>query len=141
VNSSPSDKGSAPIGTLTHALTPPCTQGKPNYIYYALGALEFDFRGGAACNSSLGNEIDGGCVFNDVTAGDIDVPCVPYIPYSVTIGSFNCYYDGAAVGVLSQSNSKFEPAYAAGPGYDLATGLGSVNAFNLVRSWPGARIR
>ena len=43
----------------------------------------------------------------------------------VTIGPFNCYYDGAVVGVLSQSNSKFEQAYAAGRGYDLATGLGS----------------
>jgi hypothetical protein len=75
-----------------------------------------------------------------VTAGDIDVPCVPY-SNGVTILTFNCYYDGAAVGVLSQSNSTFEPAYAARPGYDLASGLGSVNAFNLVRSWPGSRIQ
>jgi subtilase family serine protease len=116
-------------------------QGNPNYIYYALAALEYDFRGSSACNSSLGNAIDGGCVFNDVTAGDIDVPCVPYVLNDVTIGSFNCYYDGAAVGVLSQSNSTFEPAYVAGPGYDLATGLGSVNAFNLVRAWPGGRMQ
>jgi subtilase family serine protease len=116
-------------------------QGNPNYIFYALAALEYDFRGSSACNSSLGNEVDGGCVFYDVTAGDIDVPCVPYVLNGVTIGSFNCYYDGAAVGVLSQSNSNFEPAYAAGPGYDLATGLGSVNAFNLVRSWPGSRLQ
>jgi subtilase family serine protease len=111
-------------------------QGNPNYIYYALAALEFDGRDRSACNSSLGNEVDGGCVFYDVTAGDTDVPCVPYVLNSVTIGSFNCFFDGAPVGVLSQSNSKFEPAYAAGPGYDLATGLGSVNVFNLVRAWP-----
>jgi subtilase family serine protease len=116
-------------------------QGNPNYIYYSLAASEFGYRGSAGCNASRGNEIDADCVFNDVTAGDIDVPCVPYVLNGVTISSFDCYYDGAAVGVLSQSNSKFEPAYPAGPGYDLATGLGSVNAFNLVRSWPGARIK
>jgi subtilase family serine protease len=116
-------------------------QGNPNYIYYHLADSQFRYRGSAACNSSLGNEIDGGCIFNDVSTGDIDVPCVPYVLNNITVGSFDCYYDGAAVGVLSQSNSKFEPAYSAGAGYDLASGLGSVNAFNLVRGWPGARIR
>jgi subtilase family serine protease len=111
-------------------------QGNPNYIYYFLAESEFSFNGAAQCNSSLGNHIDGGCVFNDVTAGDIDVPCLPDALANGATRSFDCYFDGATVGVLSQTDRRFDPAYAAAQGYDFATGLGSVNAFNLVRRWP-----
>jgi hypothetical protein len=76
-----------------------------------------------------------------VTLGDIDVNCLPLVDGNgVTIGSFNCYYDGATNGVLSTSTSSYRPAYAATKGYDFATGIGSVNAYNLVRGWPGSRL-
>ncbi len=51
--------------------------------------------------------------FHDVTAGDIFVPCQQ--------GSPNCV-DGKL-------------GFAAGPGYDLASGLGSVDAARLVAVW------
>ena len=53
------------------------------------------------------------CIFNDVTSGTIAMPCAT--------GSPNCTTTiaGDAFGVLS--------GYSAGTGYDLATGLGSVN--------------
>jgi hypothetical protein len=35
---------------------------------------------------------------------------------------------------FSTAASTYQPAYGAAPGYDLATGLGSVNAYNLVMS-------
>jgi hypothetical protein len=50
-------------------------------------------------------------------------------------GAFNCYLDGEALGVLSTSNASYAPAYAATSGWDFATGIGSVNAFNLVNAF------
>lgn len=52
--------------------------------------------------------------FHDVTSGGNQVPCA--------VGSANC-----TTGKIG---------YAAGPGYDQATGLGSVDAFNLANAWP-----
>lgn len=47
----------------------------------------------------------------------------------------DCLLDGRAMGVLSVSKSAFHNAYAATLGWDFATGIGSVNAFNLVSAW------
>ncbi len=53
-------------------------------------------------------------VFHDVTVGDNTSPC--------TAGSTDCPAGGSI-------------GYAAGVGYDLATGWGSVDAFNLANDW------
>jgi Abnormal spindle-like microcephaly-assoc'd, ASPM-SPD-2-Hydin len=37
--------------------------------------------------------------------------------------------------VLSTSNSAFQPAYSAATGWDFATGIGTVNAYNLVMAF------
>jgi len=52
-------------------------------------------------------------VFHDITAGDINLPCEQGSPACTAAGM----------------------GYAAGPGYDLATGLGSVDAYHLVMEW------
>jgi subtilase family serine protease len=54
--------------------------------------------------------------FHDITSGDNKVPCVK--------GSTNCP-SGDTIG------------YSAGTGYDHASGLGSVDVFNLATGWPG----
>lgn len=123
------------------------SQGNPNYVYYALAASES--ASGAACNSSSGNAVAAGCVFYDVTQGDIDLDCfgMPGFPGDPEFGIppipstyHDCYYPSlsVSVGVLSTSNTAFASAYAAGPGWDFATGLGSVNAYNLVTNWTSA---
>jgi subtilase family serine protease len=38
-------------------------------------------------------------------------------------------------GVLSTANTAYAPAYKAATGWDFATGIGSVNAFNLANAW------
>jgi len=53
-------------------------------------------------------------VFHDITAGNNIVACQIGTP-NCTTGSFG---------------------FTSGPGYDMVTGLGSVNATNLVTSWP-----
>jgi subtilase family serine protease len=89
-------------------------QGEANYVLYPLAA-----RSGASCNSS--GTVVSSCIFHDVTTGTNAMPCVTNSP--------NCLTDtsGDKNGVLS--------GYDATSGYDLATGLGSVNVANLVNEW------
>ena len=96
-------------------------QGNPNYVYYSLAA------------STPG-------IFHSVTRGDIDVNCT---------GSENCFgstgsvvygrggrpIGNATAGALSVSSSSFTPAYGTGASWNFATGIGSVDAFNLVMNW------
>ncbi len=111
------------------------SQGNPNPTYYALAKTEYGTSGSTSCNSSKGNAVGSSCIFYDITQGDMDVNCLSFSP---TI-AYNCYFDGAMTlnGVLSTSNSAYEKAYGTSTGWDFATGIGSVNATNLVNNWPG----
>jgi len=100
-------------------------QGNANITLYSLAKSE-SF---ASCNSTAG--LSGGsastCVFNDITKGNISVPCAGG---STTLNCSKTTTGG--FGVLVSGSS---PAFAAGTGYDLATGLGSVNVANLINKW------
>jgi len=100
--------------------------GNPNTVLYQLANNEYGVSGSAACNSSLGNGAGAGCIFYDVTLGDMDIPCT---------GTNSCFLPSGTYGVLSTSNSAYQLAYGTGPGWDFATGIGSVNAYNLVTHW------
>ena len=102
-------------------------QGNPNPVYYRLAAAEYGRAGSASCNSKKGDAVSGSCVFYDITQGDIDVNCT---------GGTNCYRPSGMNGVLSASSNTDKVAYGTTTGYDLATGIGSVNAYNLVINWP-----
>jgi len=93
-------------------------QGNANYVLYALAAKQ----SAANCNSSTGPAST--CVFNDITTGTVAMPCLKGSPNCTTTNPNDQY------GILS--------GYSAGTGYDLATGLGSVNAANLVNNWSSA---
>jgi len=101
-------------------------QGNPNYTYYALAAKEYGTTGSASCNSTKGNAVGSSCIFRDVTLGDMDVNCT---------GSVSCYKPSATNGVLSTSTTAYKPAYATAVGWDFATGIGTLNAANLVNGW------
>ena len=101
-------------------------QGNPNPVFYQLAATEYGTGGNPGCNSSNGAAAARGCIFYDVTFGDMDVDCV----------GPNCYLADGAVGVLSTSNAAFNSAYGTSTGWDFATGIGTVNAANLVNNWP-----
>lgn len=64
--------------------------------------------------------------YHDITTGSNAVPCAG--------GSPNC-----SAG-LPETNVGKMTGYSAGPGYDLATGLGSVDAYALARGWGGAQV-
>ena len=95
-------------------------------MYYQLAATEYNLSS-SACNSSNGNGVASTCIFYDVTQGDMDVNCT---------GSNNCYLPSGTEGVLSTRTIRITPSYGTTTGWDFATGIGSVNAANLVNNWP-----
>ena len=109
-------------------------QGNPNYVYYKLAAIS-----GRSCDASATPGT--GCVFHNVTEGDNDVNCTGKVDcYGAAqntrrggwlVGGGGVSYNGA----LSTSDSTLMPAYTAGTGWNFATGLGSVNAYELVSNW------
>lgn len=85
-------------------------QGQADYVLYRLAATE-NF---AQCNgSSTSSPPAGSCTFNDITVGNNCVPGETGYPSSCT-------------------------TYPSAVGYDLATGLGSVNVSNLITNWKAA---
>jgi hypothetical protein len=80
-------------------------QGQADFIYYPLAAKQT-------------------AVFHDVAVGGNQVLCY--------LSTANCA-PGSPAG--NSSGFSVESGYAAGTGYDLATGLGSVDAANLIKYW------
>ena len=102
-------------------------QGNPNPVLYKIAATEYGASGSSNCNASNGNTIGSSCIFYDVTLGDMVVDC--------TSGTPNCYAPGGTYGVLSTSTSSYAPAFKTNTGWDFATGIGTVNVYNLVTNW------
>ncbi|HEX5481199.1 MAG TPA: Ig-like domain repeat protein [Terriglobia bacterium] len=101
-------------------------QGNANYILYTLAA-----QPGASCASNSSAVHNTSCIFYDVVTGDNSLPCTAESPACGPAPA-------GGSGVLMMPGSTTVPAWTTGPGYDLATGLGSVNAANLVNKWPSA---
>jgi hypothetical protein len=100
-------------------------QGNANPVLYKIAATL-----GQSCNSST-TPLAGSttCSFYDITKGNNSVPCVGKSP--------NCSSNTTGTnGVLVSPASATTPAWTTAPGYDLATGLGSVNVANLATQWP-----
>jgi len=99
-------------------------QGNANPVLYKIAATA-----GQSCNSSTEAPSGSTCAFNDVTKGNNSVPCAGTSP--------NCSSNTANTnGVLVSPASATTPAWTTATGYDLATGLGSVNVANLATQWP-----
>jgi subtilase family serine protease len=104
-------------------------QGNPNYVYYALARQQYGDDGNARCDSSLGPHGDSRCVFHDVTLGTDSQDCR---------GPANCFLPSGTYGVMSTSDSSYEPAFRTHPGYDYPSGIGTISARNLVNAWSTA---
>ena len=65
--------------------------GNPNPIYYQIAQSEYGTQGGtflgSGCNASGSGGPGSGCVFNDITQGDIDLAC----EYNGTLTESHCY--------------------------------------------------
>jgi len=111
-------------------------QGNPNYVYYKLAANEYGAQGSSTCDSSNGpSAATTGCIFHDVTLGDIVVNCAGTMNCNGYVANQRERTFGTPDGALSLSDGLFTPAYSAATGWDFATGIGTVDAYNLVMNW------
>jgi hypothetical protein len=113
-------------------------QGNINYVLYKLAAAQNTTPGTALCNASTAAP-NSACTFNDITLGNNSVACVGSFTTPNGFGNLNnpnCSTQVLnAIGVLVEPTATTTPGWTATAGYDLATGLGSVNATNLVTNW------
>ena len=112
-------------------------QGNANYVLYKLAA-----QSGASCTSNASAVSNSSCIFYDVnnavTTGNsnISVAC-----YAGTPNCSNQTLSGFGVLVTNLNGSGTTLAWTTTAGYDLATGLGTVNAKNLVNNWTSASFK
>ena len=101
-------------------------QGNANYVLYPLAA-----KSGASCAATTSAVNNTSCIFYDVQSINNSVACVA--------GSPNCGNQSASgYGIMVYTSGTplvSVPAWVNSQGYDLATGLGTVNAANLVNNW------
>jgi hypothetical protein len=113
-------------------------QGNINYVLYKLAAAQDTTPGTAACNASTAAP-NTACTFNDITVGNNSVACLGSFTVANGFGNLNnpdCSTQALnAIGVLVEPSATTKPGWTATAGYDLSTGLGSVNAANLVTNW------
>jgi subtilase family serine protease len=100
-------------------------QGVANYVLYSLA------KTAPVCNSSTlttAQLTSNTCVFYDITKGNNSVGCVGGSPScsNPTSGQF---------GIMATTKGGSIPAFNTAAGYDLATGLGTVNVTNLLAKW------
>jgi len=111
-------------------------QGNANYVLYPLAA-----KAGSTCTSAANPAST--CVFYDIPAGSNNsVAC-----QGDTFGCSN-QTDASTYGILIEVQADgvtpvtpITPSYSTTAGYDLATGLGSVNVANLLTNWASASFK
>ncbi|KJV36111.1 hypothetical protein VI08_06455 [Luteibacter yeojuensis] len=126
----------------------PSRQGNAAPTLYALAQAEYGGPSGKApaslarCSADNGRDGTQACVFHNITRGSIATECLQSIPSGVATSQ--CYFIGTIdhgdiqIGLSSTDAKKYNDrtaAYVAQPGWSFASGLGSVNAANLLNAW------
>jgi hypothetical protein len=112
-------------------------QGLINPLLYKLATAEYGSGQTpnasllSACSASLGVNVGSQCVFYNVVAGSSATPCkvASYSATGSSPASTCAASSGDANGIMELGGTA---EYGAAPGFNLATGLGSINATELV---------
>jgi hypothetical protein len=113
-------------------------QGQPNYILYSIAAAEYGSGTTPIANNCNGSGATSAvptssspatsCIFYDIQAGSNTVPCKK--------DDADCYViAGKTYGILAEGSSASTPAFNSNAGWDMATGIGSINIDNLFVNW------
>ncbi|HEY0197529.1 MAG TPA: protease pro-enzyme activation domain-containing protein [Rhodanobacter sp.] len=133
----------------------PSDQGNAAPTLYALAAGEYGGSAGpspaslSTCNASNGALGITDCVFHNVTNGSNSTNCFQQTTGPAPFTTANCYYyvtleqpgvQGIQLGLTTADAAPTgygvsNKAFGAQPGWSFASGLGSVNATNLLIAW------
>jgi subtilase family serine protease len=110
-------------------------QGFANPELYKLAATQTY----SSCSAESVTASSTTCLFNDIDGGTFASPYTNAMPcdygYNVSgVDSPNCKANNSLQGIGDPIG--ILPGYSSNVGYDLATGLGSLNVANLVNAWP-----
>jgi hypothetical protein len=129
-----STTGTVTAAGTSYTSTPTCTIGKPSDLYSYLSPSGGSLWGGGTAATCTATRTG-----STITAIAVSSGSTGYA------GGASCTLTGgggsgatcSASPVYTTAPASFQPAYGATPGWDFATGLGSVNAYNLVlnKSW------
>jgi len=115
------------IALVNQKFGPGQRQGNANYALYNTYSLAK--TAGNVCNSTT-QFATSTCVFYDITKGNNSVACQG--------GKPNCSNTNTATGqfgFMATSAGSTNPAFNTAAGFDLASGLGTVNVSNLMSTW------
>ncbi len=105
-------------------------QGNANYVFYPMAALS-----GKSCTSNTAAVTNNSCIFYDINnaTGSSSVNSGnSVLCFGATPNCSNTISGQNQFGILVNGNNA---AFNTTAGYDLATGLGTVNVANLVNNW------
>jgi len=125
------------------------SQGQADYTLYNIAAQEYGTPNSPnttnltnCSGSAKGAAVGSSCIFRDIAADTPSLQGGPIASNNVQpclVGNLSdCYVanSGDQIGLTSIPGAASSTlAYYAGAGYDLTTGLGSVNIYNLVENW------
>jgi len=132
----------------------PLDQGNAAPTLYALAAQEYGGATGATpaslatCSADNGATGTSSCVFHNVTSGSISTQCWEQTSGFEKFNTTNCYFyssgqnfEGYTKTGLTTTDAAptsygvSNKAFGAQPGWSFTSGLGSVNATNLLMAW------
>ncbi|MGB7750835.1 MAG: S53 family peptidase, partial [Candidatus Acidiferrales bacterium] len=93
----------------------------------------YSLAGQSWANCQSGAIQTSACIFNQVTSGTIAMPCNAVLTAGNQATGCNVTVNGDVIAETTQANGTL--GYNAGAGYNLATGLGSLNVASLVNQW------
>jgi subtilase family serine protease len=105
-------------------------QGNANVTLYALAKNETFSSCDSGSKTALAT-----CVFHDITGNKSSDGNTPNVNNSVPCSGSSANCSKTSSGGFGVIASGGNPAFTVGAGYDLATGLGSVNVTNLINNW------
>jgi subtilase family serine protease len=120
-------------------------QGSPNSELYKLAAKQPY----SSCSAESVTAGSASCYFNDIDTGTNAMPCdygaseggAVYDPNSESWEPGSTYSGIVSSGcsvLVNGDTVGIQNGYSAATGYDQATGLGSLNVYNVVEAWPAA---
>ena len=93
----------------------------------------YSLAGQSWANCQSGSVQTSACIFNQVSSGTIAMPCNAVLTAGEGATGCNVTVNGDVIAETTQANGAV--GYNAGAGYNLATGLGSLNVASLVNQW------